>query len=144
MGRGFQRHEWNPEFEKRRLARAPPARTRRYRAGYRRSGRPSCGDPLATLAHELDVRVRRVAVHEVAEALEDRGRLDRFLPLALVAVDELLHVGFQLRADPQCVFAHHLAHIVDASLEVLQPGAGALQAIAGADVEHEEAIDGAD
>src|SRR5467141_172460 len=99
------------------------------------------GTDLAALGDEDDVAIGLVAVHEMAEALHHLRVVDRLLPLALVAVDQLLDVRLELGADAERVLAHHLAHIVDAALQVLQPHAGALQPVAGADVEHEEAVD---
>src|SRR5258706_7998957 len=96
---------------------------------------------LAALGDEDDIRIGGVAVHEVAEALEDLGIPDRVLPFAFVAVGELLHLGLELGADAERILADHLANVVDAALKVLQPDAGALQPIAGADVEHQEAVD---
>src|SRR5688572_11688503 len=55
-------------------------------------GRPD----LLALGDEHHAGIGRVAVHEMAEALQDRGRLDRRFPFAGVGVDELLHLGFQL------------------------------------------------
>src|SRR3990172_6878837 len=83
--------------------------------------RPRRTDLLA-LGDEHDVAVRLVAVHEMAEALQDLRRLDRLFPFAGVAVDELLHVGFEFGADSQRVLAYGSAHVVDAALQVLQPG----------------------
>src|SRR5512134_714473 len=97
----------------------------------------SSGADLAALGDEHHAGVGRVAVHEVAEALQDLRGFERLLPFAAVALDELLHVGFQLGADAEGVLAHRLPHVVDAALETLQPDAGALQPIAGADIEHE-------
>src|SRR3989442_14562668 len=54
---------------------------------------------LAALGDEDHVAIGRVAVHEVAEALEDLRRLERPLPHALVALDVPLHVGLELGAD---------------------------------------------
>src|SRR2546427_6498436 len=102
-----------------------------------RPGRPD----LAALGDEDDVAIGRVAVHEMAEALEDLRRLDGLLPFALVALDVALQVGFELGADAQRILANHLAQVIDAAFHVLQPDAGALQPVAGADVEHEEAVD---
>src|SRR3989442_15536383 len=51
---------------------------------------------LAALGDEDHVAVGRVAVHEVAEALEDLWRLDCLLSLALLALDVALQVGFEL------------------------------------------------
>src|SRR5229473_34330 len=102
----------------------------------RRAGGPD----LAALGDEDHVAIGLVAVHEMAEALHDLRIVERLLPLALVGVDQLLHVRLELGADAQRVLAHHLAHVVDAALQVLQPHAGALQPVAGADVEHEEAV----
>src|SRR5882672_2135044 len=96
---------------------------------------------LATLGDEDDVGVRGIAVYEVAEALEDLGRFDRLLPLALVALDVLLHVGLELGPDAEAVLAHDLSQVVDSAFEVLQPDARALQAVGGADVEHQEPVD---
>src|SRR5882762_6618168 len=100
-----------------------------------------CRADLAALGDEDHVVVRLVAVHEMAEALHDLRIVDRLLPFAFVGVDQLLHVGFELGAYPKRVLAYDLAHVVDAPFEVLQPHAGALQPVAGADVEHQEAVD---
>src|SRR2546428_1369092 len=102
-----------------------------------RPGRPD----LAALGDEDHVAIGRVAVHEVAEALEDLRRLDGLLPLALVALDVALQVGFELGADAERILANHLAQVIDAAFQVLEPDAGALQAVAGADIENEEAVD---
>src|SRR5512134_763429 len=67
--------------------------------------RPRRTDLLA-LGDEHHVAVRLVAVHEMAEALQDLGRFDGLLPFAGVAVDELLHVGLQLDADAERILAH--------------------------------------
>src|SRR5688572_1254181 len=96
---------------------------------------------LAALLDEDHVGVAPLAVHEVAEALQDLRIVERPLPLALVALDELLHVGLELGADAERILADHLAHVLDAALELLKPHAGALQPVGRADVEHEKAID---
>src|SRR5581483_12291801 len=95
---------------------------------------------LAALGDEDDAGVGRVAVHEVPEALHDLRRLDGLLPFAFVAFDVPRHVGLELRADAERVLADHLAQVLDAALEVLEPDAGALQAVRGADVEHQEPV----
>src|SRR5579885_96436 len=59
------------------------------------------GPDLPALGDEHHAGVRRVAVHEVAEAPQDRRRLDRRLPLAGVGVDVLLQVGLELGADAE-------------------------------------------
>src|ERR1700704_1193939 len=96
---------------------------------------------LAALGDEHHVAVRLVAVHEMTEALQDLRVVDGLLPFALVGVDEALHMRLELRADAERVFAHNLAYVVDAALEILQPGARALQPVAGADIEDQEAVD---
>src|SRR3990172_5150902 len=63
------------------------------------------------------------------------------LPLFGPRRPDLPALGDELGADPQRVLAHRAAHVVDAAFQVLQPGAGALQPVAGADVEHQEAVD---
>src|SRR5512132_1279261 len=82
---------------------------------------------LSAFGDKHHVAVGRVAVHEMAEALEDLRRLDRSLPLAGIIVDKSLHLGLELGADTQRVLAHGPAHVVDAAFEILQPHAGALQ-----------------
>ena len=77
----------------------------------------------------------------MAEALERHRILDGHLPFAGVVVDDARHVGFELGADAERVLADHLAHVVDAAFQVLEPGRSALQPVAGADVEHQEAVD---
>src|SRR3954471_3451711 len=71
---------------------------------------------LAALGDEDHAAVRLVAVNEAAEAAEDLRRLDRFLPFALVGVDVPLHVGLELGAQAERVFAYHLAQVIDAAL----------------------------
>src|SRR6185503_11161041 len=65
----------------------------------------------------------------------------RHLPFTGVVAPHTVHVGFELGADAERILADHLAHVVDAAFEVLEPRGGALQAISRADVEHQETID---
>ena len=51
------------------------------------------------------------------------------------------HRRLQLGADAERVVHDHLAQVVEAAVEPLQPGRGALQPVGGADVEHEEPVD---
>src|SRR5579859_5098024 len=78
---------------------------------------------LPALRHEDDVRVRRIAIHEVAEALEDFRRLDRLLPFAFVARDVPPHVGLEVGPDAEGILADDLANVVDAAFQVLEPHA---------------------
>jgi hypothetical protein len=105
-----------------------------------RSGRAD----LAALLHEHDVLVGLVAVDEAAEALAHGRRGDGGLPFALVGVHHLLHLGFQLGGQAQAVVQQHALEVVQPAFEVVAPGAGALQAVGGAHVEHQEAVDQAD
>src|SRR3954469_7939296 len=95
---------------------------------------------LAALGDEDHAAVRLVAVHEVGEAAEEFRCLDRFLPFTLIGVDMPLHVGLELGAQAERVFAHHLAQVIDAALEIVEPDARALQPVCRADVEHQEAV----
>jgi len=61
-----------------------------------------------------------------------------------LALDVPLHVGLELRPDAEGILADDLANVVDAALPGSRAHAGALQPVAGADVEHEEAVDVAD
>src|SRR5687767_5931090 len=99
---------------------------------------------LAAFFDEHDVVVGAVAVDEVAEAFERLRIVDRFAPLALVAVDDPRHVGFQLGGDAELVVDHHLLQVVAAAFEIIEPHGGALQTVGGADIEHQEAVDVAD
>src|SRR5688500_13247594 len=56
----------------------------------------SSGPDLAALGHEHHVAVRLVAVHEMPESLQCLRVVYRLLPLALVVVNESLHVGLEL------------------------------------------------
>jgi hypothetical protein len=56
----------------------------------------------------------------------------------------VLHLGFQFGADAQLVVDDHGLQVVQAAFEVVAPGAGALQAVGRAHVEHQEAVDVAD
>src|SRR5258708_16714402 len=67
-----------------------------------------CGPDLAALGHEDHVAIGRVAIHEVAEALEDLRRLDRLLPFALVGLHVPLQLRFQLGANAEPVCPHQL------------------------------------
>src|SRR5690606_15985385 len=65
-------------------------------------------------------------------------------PFAFVAIDDLLHLFFQLRTQSQAVLENHLLQIIQAAVQALAPGGGALQPVGCADVEHEKTVDGAD
>ena len=54
------------------------------------------------------------------------------------------HELLQVRGDAEGILADHLADVVEPALGRLHPRRGALQAVGGADVEAEEAVDVAD
>ena len=54
------------------------------------------------------------------------------------------HAALELVADAELVVHHHLAQVVDAPLQLLQPHRCPGQAVGGQDVEHEEPVDIAD
>ena len=66
------------------------------------------------------------------------------MPFALVALDHPRHLLLQLFADAEAVFEDHLAQIVDPALKVIHPGTGALQAIGGTNIEHQQPVNTAD
>ncbi|VFS43743.1 Uncharacterised protein [Enterobacter cancerogenus] len=66
------------------------------------------------------------------------------MPFALVGVHHPGHLLLQFVRNTQAVIKNDLAQIVEAALKIVHPGAGALQAIRRADIEHQEAVDGAD
>ena len=100
---------------------------------------------LAALAHEQTTLSSVASLFTKWRKRLQRLRIvDRLLPFALVGVDDARHVGFELGADAERVFAHHLLQVVEAAFEVVEPRRRALQAVGGADVEHEEAVDVAD
>src|SRR5471032_2396265 len=101
-----------------------------------------CGRPdLAALLHEQHIAVSLVAVDEVAEALARLGIFNGRFPLADVGVDHVLHLRFQFGGDVQLVGDDHLLQVFQTAFEVVAPDAGALQAVRGAGVEHQEAVD---
>nr|GEU28124.1 hypothetical protein [Tanacetum cinerariifolium] len=99
------------------------------------------GADLAPFFHEQHVLVHLVAVDEMAEALAGLGIFDCFLPLARIGIDHVLHVRFEVRRDAQLVVHHNLLQVIEAAFQVVAPGAGALQAVAGAGIKHQEAVD---
>ena len=99
---------------------------------------------LAPLRHHDDARVGLVGVDEGAEPAEADRVVERGLPLALVGVDVARHLGLELGGDAERVVDDDPAQVVDAALELVEPGRGALEPVGGADVEHEEAVDVAD
>ena len=52
------------------------------------------------------------------------------------------HGGVEVVGNAEAVVEDHRAQGVDATLELFEPGCGALQAVGGADVIHEEPVDG--
>ena len=56
----------------------------------------------------------------------------------------MLHLAFQLGTQAQAVLDQHVLEVVEAAFEVFAPGAGALQPVCGAHVEHQYAVDQAD
>src|SRR5437879_3252750 len=102
------------------------------------------GSDLPTLVNKRDVRIRAIAVHEVAEAPKRHRVFDRLLPFAFIAVHDARHLGLELRSDAERVLADHLLEILQPPFKVVPPRGGALQAIRRADVEHEKPVDVAD
>src|SRR5471030_2426948 len=96
---------------------------------------------LAALLHEQHVAVALVAVDEVAEALARLGIFDGRFPFADVGVAHVLHLRFQFGGEVQLVGADDLLQVFKAAFAVVAPDAGALQAVGGAGVEHQEAVD---
>ncbi|CCJ88919.1 hypothetical protein BN132_847 [Cronobacter turicensis 564] len=98
---------------------------------------------LASELAALHGFIRFIAVHIRAEQRQPVGARQRGLPFALVAFDHLRHFALQLLANPERILKNDLAQIINAAFQVIHPGAGALQAVGGADVKHQEAVDGA-
>ncbi|GKT86390.1 LOW QUALITY PROTEIN: cellobiohydrolase A [Colletotrichum tofieldiae] len=98
------------------------------------------------VAVELDLHVvdRLVRVVELLELGGDGRVLDGLGPLVEEAVDELLHLRLQRRADAQLVLEHDLLEVLDAARQVLEPARGALQLVGRADVEHQVPVDDGD
>src|SRR3954447_23411639 len=97
------------------------------------------GPGLTTLACEYDVGIGQVSVDKGPEPGAAALVVDGRLPLALVGGDMAVHVRIELRCDAEGGGDHDLLHVLDAALELVQPRRGALQAVGGADVEHQEA-----
>ncbi|CCJ75563.1 hypothetical protein BN135_627 [Cronobacter muytjensii 530] len=87
--------------------------------------------------------IRLIAVDIGSEQRQPVGARERGLPLALIALHHLRHFTLQLLADAEGIVQDNLAQVVDAAFEIIHPGTGALQAIGGTDVEHQEAVNGA-
>ncbi|GJC96679.1 cellobiohydrolase A [Colletotrichum higginsianum] len=98
------------------------------------------------IAVQLDLHVlhRLVRVVKLLELGRDRRVLDRLGPLVEEAVNELLHLRLERRADAQLVLEHHLLEVLDAARQVLKPTRRALQLVGRADVEHQVPVDNGD
>ncbi|ENO77080.1 cellobiohydrolase A [Thauera sp. 27] len=96
---------------------------------------------LSALLDEDDALIGTRIVDEGAEALAHSRVGDRRLPFALVGVDHVLHLALELVADAQRVVDQYGLQVVEATLQVVAPGTGALQAVGRAHVEHQEAVD---
>src|SRR5690606_23613583 len=103
-----------------------------------------CRPRLAALSDKADIGIGALVIDEGAEALELLRILQGIGPFAFVAIDDLLHLFFQLRTQSQAVLEDHLLQIIQAAVQALAPGGGALQPVGCADVEHEKTVDGAD
>ena len=86
----------------------------------------------------------RLVVDEPGELREFLRVLEHLAPLVGVGVDVPRHHGVQVVADTENVVEDHLTQVLDAAVELLQPGCGALQPLGRRDVEHEEPVDGGD
>ena len=80
-------------------------------------------------------------VDERAEAAQPLGVGERGRPLVLVGVDVPRHRLFEFVGEAERVVDDDVAHVVETALEVLDPARGALQAVGGADVVHDVAVD---
>ena len=102
----------------------------------------------AALAALGDVGERRVGgvrgVDERRELAQPLGVAQHRGPLVLVVVDVAGHVRVEVGGDAERVVDDDLADAVEPALVLLLPGRGALQAVGGADVVHEVAVDDAD
>lgn len=106
----------------------------------RRLARPEHGPVLLAVLLDLHGGERVAGVVELPELGGDGGRADRLGPLVEEAVDELVHLRLERRADAELVLEDHLLQVLEAAGEVLDPAGGALQLVGRADVEHQVAV----
>src|SRR5690606_18362153 len=92
-----------------------------------------CRPRLAALSDKADIGIGALVIDEGAEALELLRVLQGIGPFAFVAIDDLLHLFFQLRTQSQAVLEDHLLQIIQAAVQALAPGGGALQPVGCAD-----------
>src|SRR5579859_3172500 len=101
-----------------------------------------CGADLVALGDVDDRLVDGVrGVDERAEAAEALGVLERRGPLVLVVLYVGGHGRLELVGDAEGVLDDDLAHVLEPAVELLLPARGALEAVRGADVVHEVAVD---
>src|SRR5690349_15352959 len=99
------------------------------------------GAALAALSDIGELLVGLVGVDERAEALELGGVGEGGSPFAAVGADQAGHLLLQLGTEAELVVDDVALEVLEAAVERLEPGRGALQSVRGADVEHQEAID---
>src|SRR5207248_7673187 len=78
------------------------------------------------------------------EPLQPVGILHCGPPFVHIGPDVPFHRRVQLFAEAQFVVDDDPSQVLDAAVQPFDPGGGALQAVSGADVVHEEPVDGAD
>ena len=96
---------------------------------------------LPALIHKHHIAVARVAVDEGLEALQRFRVVDGGLPFAFEGIHQVLHLLFQFFANAQRVVDDHRLQVFQAAFHVVAPDAGALDAVGGTDVEHQETVD---
>lgn len=105
---------------------------------------PVNGTVLAAVLLNLNSVDGLFRVLELAELGCEDGVVDCLGPLVKEAVDQLLHLCLEGRADAELVLEDDLLQVFDTTRQSLEPSRRALQLVGCADVEHEEAVDDGD
>ena len=66
---------------------------------------------------------------------------NRRLPLALIRINQVFHLRFQLSTNAERIFNNYLLQVFNPTLKFIKPCSGAFQAIGSADVKNQKAID---
>lgn len=135
-----------PRLEGRRLDQLLPARARPsvpLEVIGRRLSRPISRPLLFSLRDDLHALDALWRITKLLKVLSTIRVSQRLLPLAVVRVDEGLHLPLHVVADAQLIVEQDLFQVRQAAGEALDPARCALQLLGGADVEDEEAVEDA-
>lgn len=103
--------------------------------------RPICWAILIPLRNDFDSRLIFIRVRKLLEELSLARIVNHLFPLALVTVDQCLHLRFQVITDAEFVVDDDFTKIIDSTIEFFQPLGRSRKFVRRLDIVHQEPID---